>query len=359
VTPTEVFDILERLCFNVRQTAPRLFAVTPPTWRSTRDVSIKEDLVEEVGRMVGYDTITPRPPEVACTVPPEDPWRKFLRGVRRGLAAQGFTEVYNYSFYSEELARRFDLSPADHLVVANPISAEQKLMRRSLLPLIYRNILENSKHLESFRLFEIGREIHKQASGLPLEQHHAMAAIYCREDGQQNLYELVRVAQCLLEGAEVRPAEARNYEHPARAGEILWQGAVVGRLFELHPTLVAGRAAVLDLDLERIQQLGPLQKRYRPIRRFPTSAFDLSVIADQRQLIGEIQKHLIRLAGEWLEGIEFLRTYAGPPIPEGRQSVSFRLRVGAADHTLSLDEVGAIRGRIIDGLRALGYELRL
>lgn len=309
--------------------------------------------------MIGYDTITPRPPQVACTVPPEDPRRKFLRTIRRALADQGFTEVYNYSFYSEELARRFELSPDEHLAVANPISPEQKLMRQSLLPLIYRNILENSKHLESFRLFEIGREIHKQAAGLPLEPHHAMAAIYSRENGEQNLYELVRAAQCLLAGAEVRPAQARSYEHPARAGEIVWRGEVVGRLFELHPTLLAGRAAVLDLDLERIQQLGPLEKRYRPIRRFPTSTFDLSVIADQRDLIGEIQKHLIRLAGEWLEGIEFLRTYAGPPIPEGRQSVSFRLRVGAADHTLSLDEVSAIRGRIIEGLRALGYELRL
>jgi phenylalanyl-tRNA synthetase beta subunit len=83
------------------------------------------------------------------------------------------------------------------------------------------------------------------------------------------------------------------------------------------------------------------------------------VIAPQRALIGEIQKHLVRLAGEWLDSIEFLRTYSGPPIPEGFQSVSFRLRVGAWDHTLSLEEVGQIRARIIEGLRAAGYDLRL
>jgi len=76
-------------------------------------------------------------------------------------------------------------------------------------------------------------------------------------------------------------------------------------------------------------------------------------------LIGEIEKRLVELAGEWLDSIEFLRTYSGPPIPDGFQSVSFRLRVGAWDHTLSLDEAGQIRTRIIEGLRSAGYDLRL
>lgn len=359
VSEAEAQDILERLCFRVRGARPGVLLVTPPSWRATRDVSIPDDLVEEVGRMLGYDTIHPQAPRVACTPPPEDPRRGFLRWVRQLLVAQGFTEVYNYSFYSEELAQQFGLDPSDHLAVANPISAEQKLLRRSLIPLIYRNLLENSKHFESFRLFEIGWEIHKQPAGLPREAPHLAAAIYARQDGEEHLYELVRVAECLMDGAEVRPAEARCYEHPARAAEIVWRGEAVGRVFELHPELLAGRAGVLDVDLERVQALMPAEKRYRPVRRFPTSAFDLSVVAGERELIGTIRRHIVRLAGEWLDSIEFLRTYSGPPIPEGRQSVSFRLKVAAADHTLSLEEVGAIRARIIEGLRELGYDLRV
>ena len=359
VAPEEVRDILERLSFGVTETAPRLFSVTVPSWRATRDVSIKDDLVEEVGRMIGYDSITPRPPAVACTPPPDNPQRMFLRAVRSALAAQGFTEVSNYSFLSEERARQFGFDPAEHVVVANPISSEQGLMRLSLIPEICGNIIENSKNFESFRLFEAGREIHKQPAGLPREVPHAVAAIYSRENGEQNLCELARAAQCLVPGAEIRPAAARCFEHPARAAEVVWRGEVVGRLFELHPSLLTGRAALIDLDLERIQRLSAVEKRYRPIRRFPTSAFDLSVIADLRALIGEMQKQLAGLAGEWLESIEFLRRYSGPPIPEGRQSVSFRLTVGAPDRTLSLEEVGAIRARIIDGMRALGYELRI
>jgi phenylalanyl-tRNA synthetase beta chain len=358
VAPEQVRDILERLQFGVSEASPRVFAVTVPSWRATKDVSIKDDLVEEVGRMIGYDSITPAAPAMAVSVPPASEERVFQRSVRSMLAAQGFTEVHNYSFLSEERARALGFDPADHLAVANPISAEQSLMRLSLLPGIYRNILDNSKNFESFRLFEIGREIHKQPQGLPREAPHLMAAIYAREGGAQ-LPELKRAAECLLPDAEVRPATPRPFEHPARAGDVLWRDTVVGRIFELHPSLVSGRAALLDLDLQLIQDLGPSEKRYRPIRRYPTSAFDLSVVAGLRQLVSDLQKHLVTLAGESLEAIEFLRQYSGAPIPEGCKSVSFRLTVGAADHTLLLEEAGAVRSRIIEGMRNLGYELRV
>ena len=75
--------------------------------------------------------------------------------------------------------------------------------------------------------------------------------------------------------------------------------------------------------------------------------------------MGDLQKRIASLAGEPLDAIEFLRRYSGPPIPEGMQSVSFRLTVAAPDHTLSLEEAGAIRARIIEGMREQGYELRV
>jgi len=140
---------------------------------------------------------------------------------------------------------------------------------------------------------------------------------------------------------------------------VLWRNRVVGRLFELHPSLLAGRAALLDLDLELILQLGVPEKRYRPIRRFPSSAFDLSVVVADRELVADLRRLILTLAGEQLEEIEFLRQYSGPPIPDGCKSVSFRLTVAAPDRTLSLEEVGALRARIIAGLRTLGYDLRL
>jgi phenylalanyl-tRNA synthetase beta chain len=161
-------------------------------------------------------------------------------------------------------------------------------------------------------------------------------------------------------GAEVRPAEPRVFEHPARAGGVFWRGRVVGRLFEFHPGMIAGRAAVLDLDLAAVEELAAArEKRYKPVRRYPASAFDLSIVAGRRELVGELQKYLVTLAGETLEEIGFLYQYEGAPIPEGSKSVTFRLTVAAADHTMSDEEIGGIRERIIQGMQRLGYELRV
>jgi phenylalanyl-tRNA synthetase beta chain len=245
--------------------------------------------------------------------------------------------------------------------VGNPIASDQALMRASLLPGIWKNINENGKHRDAFRLFEVGSEIHARPAGLPDEIPHLAAAIYERHgDGAAGLFEVKRAAQCLLPGAEAQPAGARPFEHPARSAEILWRGYVVGRMFELHPSLVeAGRAAVLDLDLRAIQALGPSGAKYTPIRRYPSSAFDLSVIAGEREHAGKLRESLASFAGELLESIHFVRQYAGPPLDEGRKSVSFRLRVGSSERTLSSEEAGEIRARIIEGMRGLGYELRV
>ena len=101
--------------------------------------------------------------------------------MRNIFVDQGFTEVYNYSFLSEEAVRAFGFDPAAHVRVTNPIASDQALMRTSLLPGIWRNITENAKHRESFRLFEIGLEIHKRHEGLPDEVPHLVAAIYDRQ----------------------------------------------------------------------------------------------------------------------------------------------------------------------------------
>ena len=361
VTAQDVRSILESLGFLIGETTPGHFSVEVPSWRATKDVSIKDDLLEEVGRMLGYDSITPQAPLIESVVPPDNPMRTFQRRVRNMAAAQGFTEVSNYSFISEDMARAFHFPPEAHLRVSNPIASDQTLMRLSLLPGIHKNILENSRRLNSFRLFEIGREIHPSRELLPEEIPHFAAAIYTRDgDGSANLFELKRLAECLMPNCEVRLTAARPFEHPERAAEIIWRQENIGRLFELHPSLgVEGRAAILDLDLACLQRLDTHEVRYQPLRRFPTSAFDLSVIAPLRDPAGNIQRLLTTAAGSDLVEIEFVREYTGAPLPEDRKSVSYRLTVGAPDRTLSSDEVTTIRTRIIEALRQSAYDLRL
>jgi len=108
-----------------------------------------------------------------------------------------------------------------------------------------------------------------------------------------------------------------------------------------------------------MQHLDNREVRYQPLRRFPTSAFDLSVVAPLRDPAGNIERLLKSAAGTDLVEIEFVRQYAGAPLPEDRKSVSYRLTVGAPDHTLSSDEVTTIRTRVIEALHQSGYDLRL
>ena len=361
IDPAEVRGILERLQFQVSEPQTRLFRVTVPSWRATKDIAIKDDLVEEVGRMVGYDSITPQAPLVPSRVPPGNPSRRFQHEVRNVFVDEGFTEVYNYSFLSEESVRAFGLDPNTHVRVANPIASDQALMRTSLLPGIWRNVLENAKHRDSFRLFEIGLEIHRTLAALPHEIPHLVAALYSRQgDGAAGIFEIKRAAECLLPGAEAVPAEARPFEHPARSAAIHWRGQVVGRLFELHPRLVeSGRAAIADLDLRVIETLSAAETKFTPIRRYPSSAFDLSVIAPLRAHAGSLQAAVASFAGPLLESIQFVRQYSGPPLPEGSKSVSFRVTLGSPDRTLSSEEVGEVRAAMIAGMRGLGFELRV
>ena len=349
----EVRRILQSLEFRVDVIEPRVFSVFVPSWRATKDVSIKDDLVEEVGRMIGYDSIPPIAPLTPASVPPASPQREFHYHLRKMAASQGFTEVQNYSFVSEEMARAFSLDPAAHVQVVSPIASDQNLLRTSLLPGIWKNIHDNARHFEHFRLFEIGRAIYPDR-----EVPRFAAALYAKDDGAAGLFELKRLAECLLPGVSIHPTDSpAPYEHPRRVAEVLYGDSQLGRLFEFHPRMIeGGRAAVLDLDLSRLFELQPGSTRYRPLRRFPESAFDLSVLAGARALIADVQSAIVVLAGEPLLSIAFLREFT---LPTGERSLSYRLAVGAADWTLSADEVGAIRLRIIDGMRAAGYELKV
>ena len=318
----EVRSILESLEFGVEETAPGHFLVTVPSWRATKDISIKDDLLEEVGRMVGYDSITPQAPLIESVVPPENPSRIYLRGVRNMAAAQGFTEVYNYSFVTEDMVRAFGMDAAGHVRVTNPIASDQTLLRASLLPAIRKNILDNSRHFQSFSCSRSAGRFIARDRELPEEVPHFVAAMYAREgDGSASLFELKRLAECLMDGCEARLAKARAFEHPERAAIIAWHGEDVGRLFELHPSLgIEGRAAILDLDLAKMEKLDTREdRRYQTLRRFPVSAFDLSVVAGLREPSGQYRTAVGAAAGSDLVEIEFLREYTGDPLPPGSQ----------------------------------------
>ena len=260
IDTAEVRGILERLEFGVAEPKPGVFSVSVPSWRATKDVSIKDDLVEEVGRMVGYDSIPPRAPLVAAAVPPANPERKFQHEVRDMLVDQGFTEVYNYSFVSEEAVRAFGFDPAAHVRVTNPIASRPgaacaSRCCRACGATCWKTASTASRSACSKSAWRSTQ----RPAGLPEEVPH-LAAAQCttrQGDGAAGLFEIKPRGRMPDAGSAGAAGRRASFEHPARAADVLWKGERVGRVFELHPSLVeTGRAAVLDLDLDRVRALG-------------------------------------------------------------------------------------------------------
>jgi phenylalanyl-tRNA synthetase beta chain len=353
----EVINIFKSLVFGVEQLGQRKLLLTVPSWRATKDISIPEDLVEEIGRMVGYASIVPQAPAVLAAPTPRNLDHEQHRAIRAAMVGQGFTEVSNYSFISDADAAMFGYSTEKFLQVANPIIADQKYMRPALLPGIRRNLADNSRYFTDFRLFEIGRAYGKTTDSVPAERTHLMAAIYGRETTGANLLEMKRVTQYLVAGCTVIPAKAHSKTmHPERAAHVEIGGQRVGNLYELHPSLLdRGRAAILDLDLDALQALPSQRQAYRQLRRFPTSSFDLSIVAPAHTLVADLENKLRHFAGDGLVSLQFLLIF---PLPPDKKSVSFRLTLGADDRTLNTEEVTHTRERVVEGIKSAGYDLR-
>jgi phenylalanyl-tRNA synthetase beta chain len=350
VPKPDVAAILERLSFRVTDQGAKL-EVSVPSWRATKDISIPDDLVEEIGRMVGYASIPPAAPLMPVAPPPVNEERRYHNRLRGIATQQGFTEVYNYSFVSEAQASKLQIPVDAHLKVLNPIASDQGLMRTTLLHGVLKNFEDNARHFDSFRFFEIGKEIHKQAASLPREAARLAAGVW----GDNGLAELTRLAECLCGAVRVAPdATIRPFEHPLRAANILSGDAPIGRLFEFHPDWVDGRAAVLELDLEATRKLSN-RIRYRPIRRFPGSEFDLSAVIPARTYASEVERVLKAAGTARTESIRFVTDFM---LPGGQRSVTFRIAVAAQDRTLTQQEINEEREAFVRALEANGFPLR-
>ncbi|MDH5561987.1 MAG: phenylalanine--tRNA ligase subunit beta, partial [Deltaproteobacteria bacterium] len=176
IASNEILGILERLGFRITRKEPKL-VVEVPTYRRTGDVSIPEDLVEEIGRIHGFNHIAPLAPQFPIERPIFNQQRLFERKIRNGLAQSGFHEVLSYPLSSSKLEERFDLDQSQMLRIINPVSDHQEQMRTSMLPHFADCVYKNQKIAFDFSVFEIGRIYQRSKMGENSEPHRLILAV--------------------------------------------------------------------------------------------------------------------------------------------------------------------------------------
>lgn len=392
VSAKQVVDTLQRLHFTVKTTgAPRAvqFVVTAPTWRSQYDITRPEDIVEELGRVHGYDHIAPAAPLAPVEAAPPNRERELERLFKRTAAsAGGFTETYNYSFAGADDNLLFGRKG---LALKNPVFTDRPELRIALLPGLLRQAAANQDRFTDVRLFEFGRIYLKDARDrlkpdLPREEKHfsfvwAPEALDAHDTApdEQTLFARWLEFRAFLEGllAECgapadlqrveRPQDAAPYLHPGAAIEFRSRaGAHLGYAGILHPLFqerydLRRRALVADFAFPEILQTYEttrLAANYGPPSIYPDSTFELSLLLDEAEGTEKPIEIIRSMHNNELTSVRLLTLYRGQPLPSGKKSASYELRAGRADRTLSGDELQSLLNAIVAELAKAGFPLR-
>jgi len=371
-----VISILAGLGFGVKEKGGSL-SVKVPTWRATKDISIPEDLVEEVARIYGYDNIASKLPELEIEPPQINELRQLENNSINNLVNIGLTEAYNYSFISERDLKRLDIDESVCIRVKNPLSKEEALMRPNLLPGLLKNVATNQRNYDEVKIFEIG-SVHwsgksanlsnpKKKTFLPNEAKH-VAAIFSEkgdanpfaiasESLQNYIFSLGFVAELSQGGA------ACAYCHPARRAQVKIKGRVVGNIFEVHPAKQSAfdideRIGYWELNLEEILCACAGQEvAFAPLSRFPAVRRDVSLLAPENIEYAEIEK-TITGASRLVAKVRLFDIYQGKGIPEGTKSISLHIEFQSDEKTLDTEEVDSEINSILKTLKSKEIKLR-
>jgi phenylalanyl-tRNA synthetase beta chain len=357
-------EVLRRLGCRVEPTEEAgVWAVTPPSYRV--DLSIEEDLVEEVARIVGYEQIPttlpsffPHPDNLGVDAPYEN-----LERLKQVMVGLGFQEVLNYSWSSPEECALMR-APAPTVFMQNPQTAERSALRTALYPGLLRNLQTALAQGEDgpFLLFEVGKVF------VQSETPH-LSALLCGEpitgSWQRGLDGSFFALKGLLEaaarnlGSSVRvEKETAPHLHPGISGAVFWNEQRVGHIGALHPAI----AAALELPQVYLFELTlPLSRGaagFVDIARYPTSMRDLAVVVPEPTPYAEVERLIRTGAGEYLEKLEIFDVYRGRPLEEGQKSLAFHLVFRHPERTLTDRETDSFMQNIIAVLEQQGFAIR-
>lgn len=338
------------------------------------DLEIEADLIEEVGRVRGYDALPSALPGVR-QAGGLDREQRVRRRVQDALVRAGLLQIHSVSFASDRDLALFDDERARGVRVANPVSEEQAFLRASLVPGLLRAAALSIGHRRpAVRLFEHGHVMRLASEGV--EESDAVAALltgpvleaWPSDRRLQDYVDVKGVLEHLLDELGIDDwslgAPAGGPYHPGRSAEVLLAGERIGEVGELHPLVgeafdVPGRVAVLELRTAPLLAGAAERVELRPISRFPPVRRDLAFVVDRSISAEALRAALVEEAGPLLDRVILFDVYDGEPLPEGKRSLAFAVDLRAADRTLTDEEAGEVVARIAERLASsYGAELR-
>ncbi len=353
----QVIQVLRSLGFTVDALDEDKLLVTPPYWRT--DISIEEDLIEEVARTIGYDEVPEEP--LAGQVPSTIPQTQLaVREELRDLLVQaGMQETISYTLVGrstlEQVHAIGDGRP-EPLHAANPMSREQEYLRTSLRGSLLRTAATALRlppgHVA---LFEIGRVYLPRTNDLPEEREVAVGVFAGRrgdslwepETERLDFYEAKGAVQTLLERMDVRPSFERGSDelmHPGRTAKVLANGKEVGVVGELHPKVIASfefpvdTVAVFELDVSAVaEHVQWLRHRFEAYSRYPSAVRDLALVVDEsvpaERLQQLIDSHPLVVRSTLFD------LFSGVGLTEGKKSLAYHIELQSPEGTLSPEQL--------------------
>ena len=355
--------LLSRLGLTLTATGAGTWTVAVPSWRF--DISIEEDLVEELGRIYGYNNLPETTPVARVQLKQIDEGRKGIEVMRRVLVARGYQEAINFSFIDPALHKAFE-PELEPVALSNPISSEMSVMRTSLLPGLVKTVQYNqNRQQQRIRLFESGQTFVTKNGELAQELWLAGVITGSREpegwtgnNAAVDFYDIKGDLEALLAlGGDDRAwsfrTARRAFMHPGQCAEVLRDGEVVGVVGALHPSLVKlmdlnGPAYLFEVNVAAVEQ-GRVTE-YQALSKFPEVRRDMALIVDQTVAAGDIEQIIREQAGEWLKTVTVFDVYTGQGVPEGQKSLALGLTLQHPSRTFKDDEINALFASVVSAL---------
>lgn len=365
ISKKDIVDVFKRLKFETDENENDVL-VTVPTRR--RDISIKEDLVEEVGRIYGVDKIEGKLPMVQMKMGSID---KTIRKIRHKMCDLGLNETLTYVLINDKDVKKFTTDKFEELKLLDPITEERNTLRYSLIPSLYK-VYEYNKARENkdICLFEIGKGFWKKEGVYGEDQKICvlMTGKYYNKIGfnkQVDFYDIKGVTEELLDflgyGGRysfIVPNEIPNELHPGQTASINVNNDIVGIVGKIHPEVENEDVYVMEINLDKLLNKRVGKMKFKEISKFPTIKKDLAILLDKDIASKEVELKIKKKAGSLLQEIKVFDVYEGKNIDKNKRSIAYSLTFGNEKRTLNDDEVNNIMENIISSLENNGIEIR-